>query len=57
MQNLQILIDRLQIAVDEGVVEKLSINDLETMLSHFKRVQTVYQSVITKQKEKQNETS
>jgi hypothetical protein len=57
MQNLQILIDRLQIAVDEGVVEKLSISDLETMLSHFKRVQTVYQSVITKQKEKQNETS
>jgi hypothetical protein len=57
MQNLQILIDRLQIAVDEGVVEKLSISDLETMLSHFKRVQSVYQSVITKQKEKQNETS
>jgi hypothetical protein len=57
MQNLQVLIDRLQSAVDEGVVEKLSINDLEMILTHFKRVQSAYQAVMTKQKEKQHETS
>jgi hypothetical protein len=57
MQNLQVLIDRLQSAVDEGVVEKLSINDLEIILTHFKRVQSAYQAVMNKQKEKHDETS
>lgn len=57
MQKLNELIIRLQSAVDDSTTEKLSIDDLEFILSHFKRVQSSYESLLIKKKEQQHEAS
>jgi hypothetical protein len=57
MQKLHELIIRLQSAIDDSTTEKLSIDDLAFILAHFKRVQSSYELLLIKKKERQNETS